>query len=65
MKKQIFILVLILLSGFIATNTQAQNTTIDLNQKLKVDPNVKTGTLSNGLKYYIRENKKPENNLLQ
>lgn len=28
---------------------------------LTIDPDVKIGTLNNGLKYYIRENKKPEN----
>jgi zinc protease len=32
----------------------------NLNQKLPVDPNVKIGKLSNGLTYYIRQNKKPE-----
>jgi zinc protease len=32
----------------------------NLDQKLPVDPHVKIGKLSNGLTYYIRENKKPE-----
>src|SRR5688572_3413089 len=32
-----------------------------LNEKLPVDPQVKTGKLPNGLTYYIRENIKPEN----
>ena len=32
----------------------------NLDQKLPVDPQVKIGKLSNGLTYYIRENKKPE-----
>ncbi len=32
----------------------------DLNSPLPVDPNVRIGTLSNGLTYYIRKNKKPE-----
>ncbi|MEO8961450.1 MAG: insulinase family protein [Ginsengibacter sp.] len=32
----------------------------NLNDKLPVDPNIKTGKLSNGLTYYIRQNKKPE-----
>ena len=31
------------------------------NQPLPVDPNVRTGTLENGLTYYIRHNKLPEN----
>ena len=30
------------------------------NQKLPIDPSVKIGKLSNGLTYYIRQNKKPE-----
>ena len=33
----------------------------NLNKKIAQDPQVKTGKLSNGLTYYIRENKKPEN----
>ncbi|KOS08299.1 hypothetical protein AM493_09875 [Flavobacterium akiainvivens] len=37
--------------------TQAQ----DLNERLAVDSKVTTGTLPNGLKYYIRPNSKPEN----
>lgn len=32
----------------------------NLNDKLPIDPNVKIGKLSNGLTYYIRQNKKPE-----
>ena len=33
---------------------------VDLNEKLPVDPRVKIGKLENGLTYYIRQNKKPE-----
>jgi zinc protease len=33
----------------------------DLKSKLPTDPNVVTGKLANGLTYYIRQNKKPEN----
>ncbi|HRO85483.1 MAG TPA: insulinase family protein [Niabella sp.] len=33
---------------------------INLNDKIPVDPKVKIGKLANGLTYYIRENKKPE-----
>ena len=33
----------------------------DLTEKIPVDPNVKIGTLENGLTYYIRKNAKPEN----
>ncbi|MEO9021938.1 MAG: insulinase family protein [Ginsengibacter sp.] len=32
----------------------------NLNEKLPIDPQVKIGKLSNGLTYYIRQNKKPE-----
>ena len=32
----------------------------NLNEKLSTDPQVKIGKLSNGLTYYIRQNKKPE-----
>lgn len=47
---------LFLLAGF---SVSAQN----LEQKLPIDPNVKIGKLSNGLTYYIRNNKKPEKKL--
>jgi zinc protease len=40
-----------------ATSSFAQQ---DLTDTLPVDPNVKIGKLSNGLTYYIRQNKKPE-----
>lgn len=36
----------------------------DLNQKMPVDPTVKIGKLSNGLTYYLKQNKKPEKRLL-
>ncbi len=31
------------------------------NAKMPVDPNITVGTLDNGMRYYIRQNKKPEN----
>ncbi|MFQ5603330.1 MAG: M16 family metallopeptidase [bacterium] len=34
---------------------------LDLHAKLPLDPKITVGTLENGLTYYIRENKKPEN----
>ena len=40
---------------------QAQEKTFDLNQNLPVDPRVTVGEFDNGLRYYIRVNKKPEN----
>lgn len=46
----------------ITNNLCAQEiaTTIDLNTKIPIAENVKIGKLSNGLTYYIRNNKKPE-----
>jgi len=41
----------------IAENSTAQN----LTQRLPLDPTVRTGKLANGLTYYIKQNKKPEN----
>ncbi len=37
---------------------------IDLDAPLPVDPDLRIGQLENGLKYYIRENKKPEGRAL-
>lgn len=42
---------------FISSSLFAQR---NLNDTLPVDPNVKIGKLGNGLTYYIRQNKKPE-----
>lgn len=47
----------VLLLILFCTNSLAQN---NLNDKLPIDPKVKIGKLSNGLTYYIRQNKKPE-----
>jgi len=49
------LLILLLLASSISVFAQ-QN----LDQKLPIDPHVKIGKLSNGLTYYIRQNKKPE-----
>lgn len=49
------LLILFFITG--STSLFAQQ---NLNDKLPVDPNVKIGKLSNGLTYYIRQNKKPE-----
>ena len=42
----------------IITGLNAQN--IKLDDPIPQDPNIKIGTLDNGLKYYIKQNKKPE-----
>ena len=54
MKKITILLLVAILS---ICNLTAQRLTDPINN----DPNVKIGKLSNGLTYYIRENKKPEN----
>ena len=48
---------LILVALLFCSNIMGQKLTDPINN----DPNVKIGKLSNGLTYYIRENKKPEN----
>ena len=59
MKKKINVLIsLFLVMSFLFTNVFAQ---VDANQKMPIDPDVKIGKLDNGLIYYIRQNKKPEN----
>ena len=42
---------------FTNANLKAQD---DLSKPIPFDPSVKTGTLANGLKYYIKKNGKPE-----
>lgn len=54
MKKYLFIIILFLLQ--FSTFPQQTN----LNDKIPLDKNILTGKLDNGLRYYIRENKKPE-----
>jgi zinc protease len=51
----LFVTVFMLLQGVFAQQSQ------DLTSPIPTNPNVKTGTLPNGLKYYIEYNKKPEN----
>ena len=61
MKHQItrsFLMILLAL-GF--SVLYGQSTTIDLTYPIPVDPDVRIGKLDNGLTYYIRRNKKPEN----
>ena len=61
MKHQItrsFLMILLAL-GF--SVLYGQTTTIDLTYPIPVDPDVRIGKLDNGLTYYIRRNKKPEN----
>src|SRR5687768_14593180 len=50
--------VIMLLCIFIVEHSTAQVNPAD---KMPVDPKMKIGKLSNGLTYYVRQNKKPEN----
>lgn len=57
-------IVLSILVIFMALNMSLQAQKVsgyDLNAKIPSKPELKTGELSNGLKYYILKNKKPEN----
>ena len=56
--KQIFSILFFLNFTFSICLSQ---TSIDLKKELPTDPTITIGKLRNGLKYYIRENKKPEN----
>jgi len=57
MKKFLFTLFLAVL--LLSQGAFSQKST-DFSTKIPVNPNVKTGTLKNGLKYYIEYNQKPE-----
>ncbi|ANH81117.1 peptidase M16 [Niabella ginsenosidivorans] len=50
-----------LLIGFLLLANLSMIAQVNLNEPISVDPKVKTGRLSNGFTYYIRQNKKPEN----
>lgn len=54
------IFILIFAFVFCGINLQAQSAG---DHKLPVDPQVVSGTLDNGLRYYVRENAKPENRI--
>lgn len=58
MKKNI---ITMLVALFIAAISLHAQTGIDHNATIPANPEIKIGTLPNGLKYYIRYNKKPEN----
>ncbi len=57
MKKHINYLILSLLFVGINLQVSAQD---DLSQTIPLNPDIKTGVLKNGLKYYILKNQKPE-----
>ena len=58
--KNLFALLLVIGSLTTPVLSQEINISGDLNNPLPVDPNVKIGTLKNGMTYYIRKNSKPE-----
>ncbi|MEA3445675.1 MAG: insulinase family protein [Bacteroidota bacterium] len=60
MKKMKF-LMLILLTGIFSISSIAQDNLMELDSRLPIDPKVKIGKLDNGMTYYIRSNKEPEN----
>lgn len=49
---------LLVIVFFVALQTQAQELSLD--DKIPFDSSVRTGTLKNGLKYFIKKNSKPE-----
>jgi zinc protease len=57
MKKSKLLFISILL-GFVLMSLSAQVT--DLSKPIPVDPDIKTGKLDNGITFYIKQNKKPE-----
>jgi zinc protease len=63
MKKLLASATIILTLLFVSLSLNAQNNLVkqqNLKEHIPLNPKVKTGVLSNGMKYYIRENKKPE-----
>lgn len=56
--KNLKVLFILVLWGFVFTGISAQIQ--DLSKPIPADPNIKIGKLDNGLTYYIKLNKKPE-----
>jgi zinc protease len=66
MKKLFFFILaagLACMSPFALSAQENSPAKTNLSKKIPVSPNVKKGKLKNGLTYYIRRNKKPENHL--
>ncbi|MCP4441913.1 MAG: insulinase family protein [Aureispira sp.] len=51
------------ISGSNVTTTSVEENASGMDKELPFDGNVRTGTLENGMKYYIRKNAKPENRI--
>jgi zinc protease len=56
--KNLKVLFISVLTGLVFMSLNAQEA--NLNQPIPPDPNIKTGKLENGITYYIKVNKKPE-----
>ncbi len=56
--KRLRLIFLLLISSFITTGISAQG--IKLDDPIPPDPGIKIGKLENGLTYYVKQNKKPE-----
>jgi zinc protease len=59
----LILLLLLFVPGAVAQQVAVpeEAATVGLDEILPVTPRVKIGTLSNGLRYYVRENERPEN----
>jgi zinc protease len=51
----------VITSGFAQPGAFKEKKALDLNEEIKLDGKVRYGKLSNGLTYYVRANRKPEN----
>ena len=59
LKSLCFLILLFVMGGI--TAVRAQSVSQDLGSQIPVDSTIRTGTLDNGLTYYIRRNQQPEN----
>ena len=60
MPRRLFVVLLAMLTGMPALAQEPRAALPAASQPLPVDPSVRIGTLPNGLRYYIRQNGKPE-----
>ena len=58
-----YFIVILCIAGFVIPVQSQNKPAYSLNDTLSPSPSVVIGTLPNGLKYYIRENKKPEDRM--
>jgi zinc protease len=57
----VLLMTIVTLHGAVAQETTTSFTVPGLGADIPVNPNIKIGTLENGMRYYIMQNKKPEN----